>query len=62
MDRTQSNSVKASSQESRDLLARYYREIGISAVAAALAPATFAVEQATKPAAQNYPIGGKLAA
>ena len=62
MDRTQQNPVKASSHESRELLVRYYREIGISAVAAALAPVSFAVEEATKPVAQNYPIAGRIAA
>ena len=36
MDTTPSNVSKAAPNEPRDLLARLYREIGISAVAAAL--------------------------
>ena len=38
MDRNPSNLVKASANEPHDLLARLYREVGVSAVAAALAP------------------------
>ena len=38
MDRQPSSDVKAPTNEPRELLARLYREIGVSAVAAALAP------------------------
>ncbi len=46
MDRHPSHLVKVSANEPRDLLARLYREIGVSAVAAALAPAAPALPQA----------------
>ncbi len=62
MDRQSSDLVKVPSNQPRDLLARLYREIGISAVAAALEPASFSVEKATRPVAQNIPIVGKVAA
>lgn len=62
MDRTQPNLVKIPANQPRDLLARLYREIGISAVAAALEPASFAVEEAVRPAPQNQPIACKAAA
>ncbi len=62
MDSTPSNVAKAPSNEPRDLLSRLYREIGISAVAAALEPATFHVDKATRPAPQKYPLAGTIAA
>ena len=62
METTPSNVAKARSNEPHDLLSRLYREIGISAVAAALEPSTFNVEKATRPAPQKYPLAGKAAA
>ena len=53
--------AKAPSNEPRDLLARLYREIGISAVAAALEPSTFRVNAETKPAAKPHALGVKAA-
>ena len=44
-----SNPVKPSHNEPRDLQARLYREIGISAVAAALESATYPVAKAVAP-------------
>ncbi len=41
--------TKAPHNEPRDLQSRLYREIGISAVAAALEPATYPVENVLKP-------------
>ncbi len=59
MDRP-SNLVKTSPNEPRDLLARLYREIGVSAVAAALAPVSPALPQAGS--APVYKMVGKAAA
>lgn len=42
MDTSPSNDAKAVANEPRELLARLYREIGISAVAAALEPSALA--------------------
>jgi hypothetical protein len=58
MDTTPSNVAKTAPNEPRDLLARLYREIGISAVAAALEPAALAelavgVDAKPKPATRT---------
>lgn len=63
MDRSiPSPDAKVASNEPRDLLSRLYREIGISAVAAALEPANFHVEKATRPVSQADRSRGKAAA
>lgn len=62
MDRLPPSDVKVLVNEPRELLARLYREIGVSAVAAALAPERLAAEDATTSAPQVLTMVDKVAA
>ena len=61
MDRQPSTDVKAPTNEPRELLARLYREVGVSAVAAALA-SDWQIEGEPAATSQAHSLVDKVAA